>query len=72
MAKRKQKEPENVEWIVTGNVTLHQVCCIVHAKTRSEAIEKANALDNIGGIDFDAGEVVDCDFRAVQANVSDE
>lgn len=69
MSKRK---PQNIEWVVTGSVTLHGASCIVHAKDRDEAIAKANALDNIGGIDTSVAEVADCDFTKCEANVGDD
>lgn len=62
---------KNIEWVVTGNVTLHGATCIVHAKDRNEAISKANALDNIGGIDTACAEVADCDFTGCEPNVDD-
>lgn len=65
-------KPKNIEWVVTGTVTLHGASCIVHAPSRAEAIRKANDLDNIGGIDTASAEVADCNFNACEPNVADE
>lgn len=65
----KKKEPENIQWIVTGRVTFREASCVVHAKDRDEAIRKANALDNIDGVDTRGAELCDCDFRHAEADV---
>lgn len=50
-------KPKNIEWIVTGTAKLNCVTTTVRAVDRKEAIRKANAGENIGGIDFDVREL---------------
>lgn len=67
----KKKQPENIEWIVSGRVTYSGATCIVHAKDRDEAKRIAQAGHFIGEIDIDGASLCDWDFRIAEPNVSD-
>lgn len=70
MAKKK-KEPQNIEWIVTGRVVLTGATCIVHAKDRAEAIAKATRGENIGVIEWECASVADFTGSRAEPNVAD-
>jgi hypothetical protein len=67
----KKKEPQNIEWIVTGRAVLVGATCIVHAKDRAEAIAKATKGDNIGEIEYECASVADFSGSRAEPNVSD-
>lgn len=66
------KEPRNVEWVVTGRAVFSGATCIVHAKTREEAIAKATSGDCIGEIEIDCAELSDFSGSRAEANVFDD
>ncbi len=67
----KKKQPQNIEWVVSGRVTYRGATCIVHAKDRAEAVRKANDGDSIDGIDTQAAEMVDWEFGTAEPSVDD-
>lgn len=68
----KKKQPENAEWAVTGRAVLVGAYCIVHAKTRKEAMEKATKGENIGEVEFEGASVADFKAARAEVNVCDE
>ncbi len=66
-----KKEPENVEWVVTGRAVFDGATCIVHAKTRQEAIAKATSGDCIGEIEINCASLVDFTHSRAESNVDD-
>ena len=67
----KKKEPQNIEWIVTGRAEFVGATCIVHAKTREEAIAKASKGENIGEIEIDCASLADFRSARAEPNVDD-
>jgi hypothetical protein len=67
----KKNESENIEWIVTGRVVLTGATCIVHARTRNEAIAKATQGQNIGEIEWGGASVADFSGNRAEPNVCD-
>ena len=68
MTKRVTKK---IEWIVSGKVTFSGATCLVHARNRQEAIQRANDLENIDGIETSCAEVEDVDFGIAEPNVDE-
>lgn len=65
----RKKQPENIQWIVSGRAVFSGASCVVHAKTRAEAIKKANAGDTIDGIDTAAAEMVEWEPEIAEPDV---
>ena len=65
----KKKEPENIEWVVTGRAVFVGATCIVHAKTREEAIAMATKGECIGEIEIDGASLSDFSGSRAEANV---
>lgn len=59
------REPKNIEWIVTGRAELVGATCIVHAPTREEAMQAANAGHEIGEMEYECASVAS--FKASRA-----
>jgi hypothetical protein len=67
----KKKEPQNVEWIVTGRAQFVGATCIVHAKTRDEAMAKAMKGENIGKVEIDCASLADFKSARAEPNICD-
>jgi len=65
-------KPENIQWIVSGRCTFSGAICVVHAKDRAEALRKANAADNLDGIDTEGAEMVDWEFGIAEPDVEND
>lgn len=59
------------EYIVSGTAKLRGVTCVVHAHSHQEAVQKANAGERIGDIEYDTAELVDYDFTLAEVGVED-
>lgn len=70
-AKAKQKTPENIEWVVTGRAIFIGATCIVHAKTREEAVAKATSGDCIGEVEIDCASLGDFSGARAEPSVCD-
>ena len=66
-----RKEPENIEWIVTGRAVFVGATCIVHATTRQEAILKATKGEIIGDVEINCASLADFSGSQAEANVGD-
>lgn len=64
-------EPKNIEWVVTGSVKLNGATVIVQAANHRDAVEKANAGQFIGNVEWDGAELADYHFHLAEANNSD-
>lgn len=65
----RKKEPESIEWIVTGRALMIGATCIVHARTRTEAIAKAATGETIGEVELDGASVADFSGSRAEPNV---
>lgn len=66
-----KKQPENIEWIVTGRAVLDGATCIVHAKTREEAIAKASKGEGLGEYEYECASVADFSGSRAEPNTCD-
>lgn len=69
---KKQSAHENIEWIVTGRAEYVGAYCIVHAKTRAEAMAKAERGEELGEFELEGASLANFKSARAEPNVCDE